>query len=282
MKYQEILNKGSQILKANNIESSNLDCELILSKVLKKTREEILINLNNKIDNKQKNQFVFYLNKRKKKNPISHILGFKFFWKYKFYINKSTLIPRPESEHLVEQTLKFMQMGKSMKILDIGTGSGCLVISILNERRNCTASAIDISKEALKVAKINAKLHHLENKIKFFNIDIDKFNSNKYDIVISNPPYINKVDLNRLDEDVKLYEPRLALYGGITGFDEIKKIIKKSSKLLKYNGKLIIEIGDKQKDYTKKILLKNGYYINKICKDFSGKDRCLVSTKISK
>ena len=169
-----------------------------------------------------------------------------------------------------------------MKILDIGTGSGCLVISILNERRNCTASAIDISKEALKVAKINAKLHHLENKIKFFNIDIDKFNSNKYDIVISNPPYINKVDLNRLDEDVKLYEPRLALYGGITGFDEIKKIIKKSSKLLKYNGKLIIEIGDKQKDYTKKILLKNGYYINKICKDFSGKDRCLVSTKISK
>ena len=121
MKYQEILNKGSQILKANNIKSSNLDCELILSKVLKKTREEILINLNNKIDNKQKNEFVFYLNKRKKKNPISHILGFKFFWKYKFYINKSTLIPRPESEHLVEQTLKYMQMGKSMKILFISS-----------------------------------------------------------------------------------------------------------------------------------------------------------------
>ena len=281
MKYQEILNKGSQILKANNIESSNLDCELILSKVLKKTREEILINLNNKIDNKQKNEFVFYLNKRKKKNPISHILGFKFFWKYKFYINKSTLIPRPESEHLVEQTLKFMQMGKSMKILDIGTGSGCLVISILNERGNCTASAIDISKEALKVAKINAKLHHLENKIKFFNIDIDKFSSSKYDFIISNPPYVNKVDLNRLDDDVKLYEPRLALYGGVTGFDEIKKVIKKSSKLLKYNGKLVIEIGDKQKNYTIRNLLENGFYINKICKDFSGKDRCLVSTKIN-
>ena len=282
MKYQEILDKGSQILRANNIKSSNLDCELILSKVLNKKREEILINLNNKINNNQKSEFIYYLNKRRNKSPISYILGFKFFWKYKFYINKSTLIPRPESEHLVEQALKYIPISKSMNILDIGTGSGCLIISLLNERQYCLATAIDISKEALKVAKINAKLHHLENKIKFFNIDIDKFNSNKYDIVISNPPYINKVDLNRLDEDVKLYEPRLALYGGITGFDEIKKIIKKSSKLLKYNGKLIIEIGDKQKDYTKKLLHKNGFYINKICKDFSGKDRCLVSTKINK
>ena len=282
MNYQEILNKGSKILKANKIKTSNLDCELILSKVLKKSREEILINLNNKINNNQKNKFIFYLNKRRKKNPISHILGFKFFWKYKFYIDKSTLIPRPDSEHLVEQALQCVPNNKSMNILDIGTGSGCLIISVLKERQYCLATAIDISKEALKVAKINAKLHHLENKIKFFNIDIDKFNSNKYDIILSNPPYINKVDLNRLDEDVKLYEPKLALYGGVTGFNEINKIIKKSSKLLKYNGKLIIEIGDKQKDNTIKILQKNGYYINNICKDFSGKDRCLVSTKISK
>ena len=281
MNYQEILNKGSQILRVKNIKSSNLDCELILSKILNKTREEILTNLNNKINNKQKNKFIFYLNKRKNKNPISYILGYKFFWKYKFYINKSALIPRPESEHIIEQALRHMPFGKAMKILDIGTGSGCLVISLLKERPKCLANALDISKEALKVAKFNAKLHQLENKIKFFNIDIDKFNSNKYDLIISNPPYINKVDLSRLDDDVKLYEPRLALYGGVSGFDEIKKIIYKSSKLLKYNGKLIIEIGDKQKNYTIKILQRYGYYINKICKDFSGKDRCLVSTKIS-
>ena len=281
MNYQEILNQGSQILRANNIKSSNLDCELILSKILNKPREEILINLENTINKDQKNKFIFYLNKRKNKNPISYILGYKFFWKYKFYINKSALIPRPESEHIIEQTLKYMPIGKQMKILDIGTGSGCLIISILKDRPKCLATAIDISKEALKVAKINANLHHLQNKIKFFNIDIDKFNSSKYDLIISNPPYINKVDLNRLDEDVKLYEPKLALYGGITGFEEIKKIIKKSSKLLRYNGKLIIEIGYKQKNKTIKILLENGFYINKICKDFSGKDRCLVSTNIS-
>ena len=282
MKYEEILNKGSEILKDNNIKSSNLDCELILSKVLNKTREEILTNLNNKINKAQKNKFTFYLNKRRNKNPISYILGYKYFWKYKFYIDKSTLIPRPESEHLVEESMQNIPIAKSMKILDIGTGSGCLVISILKERSKCTAVAIDISNKALKVAKINAKLHHLENKIKFFNIDIDKFNSNKYDLIISNPPYVNKVDLNRLDEDVRIYEPKLALYGGITGFDGIKKIIRKSYKLLKYNGRLIIEIGDKQKDFTARILKKNGFYINKICKDFSGKNRCLVATRINK
>ena len=282
MKYEQILNKGSEILRDNNIKSSNLDCELILSKVLNKTREEILTNLNNKINKSQKNKFNFYLNKRRNKNPISYILGYKFFWKYKFYINKSALIPRPESEHLVDETLQNIPITKSMKICDIGTGSGCLVISILKERYKCTAAAIDISNKALNVAKINAKLHHLENKIKFFNIDIDKFNSNKYDLIISNPPYVNKIDLNRLDDDVRVYEPKVALYGGITGFDGIKKIIRKSYKLLKYNGKLIIEIGDKQKDFTIRILKKNGFYINKICKDFSGKNRCLVSTRINK
>ncbi len=280
MNYQEILSKGSQILRANNIKSSNLDCELILSKVLKKTREEILINLNNKVDANQKNEFIFYLNKRKIKYPISHILGFKFFWKYKFYINDSVLIPRPESEHLLELTFKYIPSRKSAKILDIGTGSGCLIISLLKERCNCNASAIDISKEAIKVAKINAKLHHLENKIKFFNIDIDKFNSNKYDLIISNPPYVNKIDLNRLDDDVRLYEPRSALYGGITGFDEIRKVINKSSKLLKYNGKLIIEIGNRQRSCVIKILKENGFYIKEIRKDLSGKDRCIVSIKI--
>ena len=282
MNYQEALIRGGQILRNKNIKSYNLDCELILSKVLNKKREEILFNLNYKINIKQQRKFNFFLKKRKNKIPISYILGFKYFWKYKFYINKSVLIPRPESEHLVEQALNCIPLGKSINILDIGTGSGCLIISILRERQDCLASAIEISKEALKVAKINAKLHHLENKIKFFNIDIDKFKSNKYDLIISNPPYINRVDLNRLDDDVRLYEPKIALYGGVTGFDKIRKVIKKSYKLLRKNGKLIVEIGDKQRKNTTKILLSYGFYINKICKDFSGKDRCIIATKICK
>ena len=281
MNYQKILTDGDKFLKTNNIKSSKIDSELLLSKVLKKNREEILTSLNNKIDEKKFNEFSHYLFRRKKKEPIAYILGFKYFWKYYFYVNKSVLIPRPDTEHIVEETLKYIPVNKSINILDIGTGSGCIIISILNERRKCKATAIDISNKAIKIAKTNAKLHHLENKIKFINMDIDKHNSNKYDLILSNPPYIKNIELSRLEDDIKCFEPKLALRGGLDGYEEIKKVIRKSSELLKERGKLIIEIGKGQKEQTLIFLKKNGFYINKICKDFSGKDRCIVSTKIS-
>ena len=280
MNYQEILDRGSRALKTNKIKNPNLDSELILSKVLNKTREQILINFNDFINQKQLQKFNNYLSRRKKNEPIAYILGFKHFWKYKFLINNSVLIPRPDTEIVIEESLKFIKYNKSKKILDIGTGSGCIVISLLKERPKCTATALDISKKAIKVAKTNAKLHHLENKIEFINIDIDKYTSNKYDLILSNPPYIENVSLNRLDYDVKFYEPKLALSGGFDGYREIKKVIKKSKNLLKVNGKLIIEIGDKQKSQSVMLLRKNGFYVNKISKDLSGRDRCIVSTKI--
>ena len=276
------MNEGTNFLKTGNIVKPEFDCELLLSKALNKKREEILINLRNKINKKQLDKFNFYLSRRKKREPVAYILGFKYFWKFKFFVNKSVLVPRPETEIIVEQALKYISDNKSKKILDIGTGSGCIIISILKERAKCSATAIDISNKALKVAKINAKMHHLENKIKFINIDVDKFNTNKYDLILSNPPYINDIDLSRLDDDIKIYEPKEALSGGLNGYKEIKKIIEKSSKILKINGKLIFEIGDTQKEYTKKLLKNNGMYINKIIKDLSGKDRCIVSTKLNK
>ena len=282
MNYQKILTDGDKFLKTNNIKSSKIDSELLLSKVLKKNREEILTSLNNKIDEKKFNEFSHYLFRRKKKEPIAYILGFKYFWKYYFYVNKSVLIPRPDTEHIVEETLKYISVNKSINILDIGTGSGCIIISILNERRKCKATAIDISNKAIKIAKTNAKLHHLENKIKFIHMDIDKHNSNKYDLILSNPPYIKNIELSRLEDDIKCFEPKLALRGGLDGYEEIKKVIRKSSELLKERGKLIIEIGKGQKEQTLIFLKKNGFYINKICKDLSGKDRCIVSTKINK
>ena len=282
MNYQKLLNQGTNFLKTGNIVKPEFDCELLLSRALNKKREEILINLRNKINKKQLDKFNFYLSRRKKREPVAYILGFKYFWKFKFFVNKSVLVPRPETEIIVEQALKYISDNKSKKILDIGTGSGCIIISILKERAKCSATAIDISNKALKVAKINAKMHHLENKIKFINIDVDKFNTNKYDLILSNPPYINDIDLSRLDDDIKIYEPKEALSGGLNGYKEIKKIIEKSSKILKINGKLIFEIGDTQKEYTKKLLKNNGMYINKIIKDLSGKDRCIVSTKQNK
>lgn len=281
MNYQKILNNGINSLKISNIINPELDSELLLSKALNKKREKILTNLKKEINKKQLDKFNLYLSRRKKKEPIAYILGFKYFWKYKFIINKSVLVPRPETEQIVEETLNYLSDNESKKILDIGTGSGCIIVSVLKERSKCKAIAIDISSKALKVAKTNAKIHHLENKIKFINIDIDKFNYNKYDLILSNPPYISNIDLIRLDDDIRIYEPRESLSGGLDGYEEITKVIEKSSKLLKNNGKLIVEIGDTQKNNVLKLLKNNGFYINKTGKDLSGRDRCIVSTKIN-
>jgi release factor glutamine methyltransferase len=280
MNYHEILKRGENFLKKNKIENPYLDVDLILSKVINKKREEILLSASKKLKNIDIIKFNNYLLRRSKKEPMAYILGYKHFWKYKFLINKSVLIPRPDTELLIEETLKYLPINNSKKILDVGTGSGCLVVSLLKDRPKCVATAIDLSKKAINIAKSNAKLHQLENKINFINIDIDKYNSYNYDLIISNPPYINSIDLNRLDDDVKIHEPKLALLGGFDGFKEIKKVIIKSKKLLKINGKLIFEIGYDQKYKIVKILNKNGFFVNKISKDLSGKDRCVISTKI--
>jgi len=280
MNYNEILNNGANFLKKNKIQNPTLDTELLLSKVLNKRREDILLNSKNILKNYEINRFNNYLLRRKNNEPVAYILGYKYFWKYKFITNKSVLIPRPDTELVIEETLKYLSNSKSKKILDVGTGSGCIVVSLLKERPNCVATAIDISLKAINVAKTNAKLHQLENKINFINIDIDKLESYNYDLIISNPPYINSIDLNRLDDDIKFHEPKLALSGGSDGFKYIIKVIKKSKKLLKIKGKLIIEIGHKQKNQCAKILNENGFYINKISKDLSGKDRCITSTKL--
>ena len=280
MNYIEILKIGENFLKNNNIKNPYLDSELILSKAINRERQEILLNINKKLNNKDIIKFRTYLLRRIEKEPIAYILGFKHFWNYKFFINNSVLIPRPDTELVIEESLKLLPNNKSIKILDIGTGSGCIVISILKERPKCIATAIDISRKAINVAKNNAKLHQLENKINFINIDIDKYKSCNYDLIISNPPYINSIDYNRLDDDIKFHEPKVALSGGFDGFRVLKKVITKSKKLLKIKGKLILEIGYKQKNQTLKILIENGFYINKISKDFSGIDRCIVSTKL--
>ena len=280
MNYNEILKNGESILKKCNIKKPFLDTELILSKAINKKREEILLNINTKLKNKEILKFKNYLFRRQQKEPIAYILGFKHFWKYKFLTNKSVLIPRPDTELIIEEALKYLPNYKSKKILDIGTGSGCIIISLIKERSKCKATAIDISIKAINVAKTNAKLHQLENKINFINIDIDKYKSNNYDLIISNPPYINSIELNRLDDDIKSHEPKIALSGGSDGFKCIRKVIIKSKKLLKVNGKLILEIGHKQKNLSKKILGENGFYINRISKDLAGKDRCIVSTKL--
>ena len=281
MNYFQTLKFGSNKLKLNNINTHILDSELLLSYTLNLPREKVLTNLDAKIKKSIFNSFKKLLHRREKKEPIAYILNNKEFWKNNFYINKDVLIPRPETEIIVEEVLKIIKPFSSKSILDVGTGSGCIIISIIKERLNCLATAIDISKKALNIARFNAKMHHLINKINFVNIDIDKIQYNKYDFIISNPPYIKKLNLSKLDESVKFFEPYIALEAGIDGLREIKKIIVKSNKLLKRNGRLIFEIGENQSMIVKNILNDNGYYVNKVINDISSIPRVIISTKIN-
>ena len=281
MNYFQTLKFGSNKLKLNNIDTHILDSELLLSYALNLPREKVLTNLDAKIKKSRFNSFKKLLYRREKKEPVAYIINNKEFWKNNFYINKDVLIPRPETEIIVEEVLKIIKPFSSKSLLDVGTGSGCIIISIIKERLNCLATAIDLSKKALNIARFNAKMHHLINKINFVNIDIDKIQDNKYDFIISNPPYIKKLNLSKLDDSVKLFEPYIALEAGIDGLREIKKIIKKSNKLLKRNGKLIFEIGEYQSMNVKNILNDNGYYINKVVNDISSVPRVIISTKIN-
>ena len=273
------LNYGDRILKSNNIYSHRLDTELLLARVLNKTREELLTNLNEYVDTNKFNKFNKLLKRRKRKEPIAYIFSRKEFWKYNFIVNRDVLIPRPETEIIIEEVLKLIRPNSSKYILDVGTGTGCIILSLIKERPKCRGIALDFSKKAINTAISNAKLHHIQNKIKFINIDVDKFNYNKYDFIVSNPPYINNINFKRLDENVRVFEPKLALKAGIDGLKIIRKLILKSKKLLKKNGKLIFEIGENQKDLCIDLLLKNGFYINKICKDLYFTPRVIVSTK---
>ena len=276
----EALDYGIKLLKKNKISSYNIDSELLLANIQNLSRESLLINLDRIIKKKKYYDYKKLLKRRIKKEPIAYILKKKEFWNSKFSVNKNVLIPRPETEIIVEEILNIIETKSSKNILDVGTGSGCILLSIIKERPNCKGTALDISKNALNIAKTNAKMHHLENKIKFENIDIDKFMHCKYDLIVSNPPYINKIEYKRLEDNVKQFEPKIALEAGVDGLKIIKNLIIKSKKLLKKNGKLIFEFGEKQENKVKNFLMKNNFYINKVCKDFRSCPRVIVSTKL--
>ena len=273
------LRDGYEILKENNISSYKIDCEILMSQTLNISREEVLLSLEKEIKKEEREKYFNLINRRKKDEPIAYITNTKSFWRDNFTTNKNVLIPRPDSEHLVEQTIRLIRKKQAKRILDVGVGSGCLSISILKERPNCKCDAIDTSKNALKLAKINAKLHQLLDRIKFYKRDVDNFCIDKYDLVISNPPYINKHKIKYLDSII--YEPKIALDGGLDGLEVIRKVISKSKHLLKINGKLILEIGYDQKYKVTKFLKEKNFYINKIIKDYGNNIRCIVSTKIN-
>ena len=280
MNIETALNNGTNYLKINNIKTSRIDSEILMSKAIKKKREYILLNLDKEIDEENIIYFNNLIKTRSKGKPIAYLVGKKEFWKYEFKISEKVLIPRPDTELIVEHALKIAKYKSNLKVLDIGVGSGCILLSILKEKKNFFGIGIDVSKESINISRINSSKLGLENRIKFFKSDIDNFNYGKYDLIISNPPYIKKLDLKYLERDIFGFEPINSLNGGIDGLSEIRKVITKSSELIKKNGKLILEIAFDQKIKVIKLLKNKGFYINKTLKDYANNDRCIISTKI--
>ena len=276
---QAILN-AHKVLTKNQIESAGLDCEILLSKVLQKDRKYVILNSDKDLNEKNISEFKDLIIKRSLSKPVAHLTGKKDFWKHSFFVSDKTLIPRPDTEILIENILKITKQKSRLNILDIGTGSGCILLSILKDRSDFYGTGIDISKDCIDISKINAKNLELSDRSKFFKSDVDNLLNGKYDLIISNPPYIKKLDLKYLDKDVVNFEPRNALDGGLEGISVIKKIIMRSSNLLKNGGKLILEIAFDQKYKVKKLLKDEGFYINNIIKDYAKNDRCIISTKI--
>lgn len=281
MQILTIIKNGASILKSFKMKTPNLDSELILAKTLNTTREDLLINFDKKITTEQFNLYRYYLSQRAKNKPIAYILGEKYFWKSNFFVNKEVLIPRPDTEIIIEECQKKFHKNSSIRILDIGTGSGCILLSLLKEFKLSSGIGIDVSNNAIKVAKINAKLQQLKNRVNFIKSNIDNYQSSNYDLIVSNPPYIKKLKINGLSEDVKDFEPKIALDGGISGKQLIEKVVKKSTKLLKLRGCLILEIDDDQIYFTKKKLKQNGFCLFRIVKNLSGKFRCITSIKVN-
>ena len=277
MEILELINSGSQHLKNSGINSWKLDSEILLAKILKKNREEMLVNLDQKVTPKIIKSFDKLIARRSSKEPIAYILKKKEFWSKNFYVDKNTLIPRPETELMVEKIVSIFK-NKDIQILDIGTGTGCILLSILSELKQSRGIGVDISQRAIRIAIKNSIKHKLCHKVKFYKKSLTEVYDSKFDLIVSNPPYIKKKDIKNLEDDIKKFEPKLALDGGNDGLDVIRKVIYKSRSILKLNGMLALEIGNEQFKKVSKILRDNGFKSKFLVKDYKDNIRCILST----
>ena len=275
---EKTVKEASQILKKNNIDSYELDAQIILSDIMGVTREFLILNSDKNISDNLINKYNNAIKRRIKREPTAYITGKKEFWSEDFIINSSTLIPRPETELLIYKIIDFFK-GKKINILDIGTGSGCILLSILKELKYSRGIGIDISKNAIQTAKLNSKNLNLINRSKFKVFDLNNFFIGKYDLIVSNAPYIPSNDIKNLSEEIINYEPKNALDGGVDGLDLIKKVIYKSKYLLKSNGVLGLEIGFGQYQKVSSVLKKCGLREKSKVYDYKSNVRCIISTK---
>jgi len=272
------IKEASQLLKNNNINSHQLDAQIILSDILGVNKEFLIINDKINISKKNFQKYKQAIERRINNEPVAYIIGKKEFWSEIFLVSYGTLIPRPETELMIYKIINFFK-NKKINILDIGTGSGCVLLSILKELKFSRGTGIDISSKAIRIAKKNSNKLNLLNRSKFKISDINEFSQGKYDLIVSNPPYIPKREIKNLSKDIINYEPLIALDGGKDGLDLIKKVIYKSKYLLKKNGMFALEIGNDQYKKVAYYLKVHGFReISKVY-DFNQNVRCIITTK---
>ena len=278
MNLENTIKKASQLLKNHNIHSHELDAQIILSEIMRIKRESLITNNEINISKKTAKKYDIAIKRRIKNEPVAYIIGKKEFWSQNFIVDHSTLIPRPESELLIYKLVNYFK-NKKINILDIGTGSGCILLSLLKELHSSRGIGIDISSKAVKTAKLNSKKLNLFFRSKFRVINMDNFNIGKYDLIVSNPPYVALKDIKNLSRDILNHEPLIALKAGFDGLDLIKKVIYKSKCLLKNNGLLGIEIGTNQYVKVSHFLRISGFReVNKVY-DCNCNVRCIITTK---
>ena len=279
MTIKEIQTKGMIMLKGSNIDSPKLKARLLLQYILKTPRQYLIVYDNEEVGKKE--QWEYFVNIEKMTNgvPLQHITHSQEFMKMDFYVDENVLIPRPDTEILVEEVINIAQKIENPKILDLCTGSGAIAISIAKNVPNAEVYAIDISDAALSIARKNAK--KLEAKVKFIKSNLfNKLEKKKFDIIVSNPPYIKRKDIDFLSKEVQK-EPEIALDGGIDGLDFYKKITEQAIEYLKLGSYLCYEIGYDQKDDVMAIIQENKNYGGTYCKkDLCDNDRIII-TKVS-
>lgn len=279
MTIKQAITKGMIMLKSNNVESPKLKARLLLQYVLDKPRQYIIVYDNKEIDKQQQWQYFVNIEKLTKGIPLQHITHRQEFMKMDFFVDENVLIPRSDTEILVEEVIKIAQKYNSPRILDLCTGSGAIAISLAKYIENSQITAVDISEEALRIAKLNAVNNNVEDKITFVKSDLfENIVKEKYDIIVSNPPYIKKDFMKKLDKEVQ-QEPYIALDGGYDGLDFYRKIISEGYQYLKFKGYLCMEIGYDQKQEVFDIIKSQEKYSNTYSKiDLGGNDRIVVTT----
>ena len=279
---QEILQKNYKDLLNHNIQTAKIDSEVILANILNTTRINLITKQDVTLNKEQEDLFSKLVERRKQKEPVAYILNKKEFWNENYFVDKRVLIPRPETEILIELLLKKIKdKNKAYKVLDLGCGSGCLLISFLKEMQKSQGIGVDISSNALEVAKKNIELHNLNNRAKLMRLDLLTLHTkDKFDVIFSNPPYLSSSDYAKLSDDVKNFEPKQALVGGFNGVLYYKKIIALAQSALKKNGYLALELGDRQYRTISKLLQDHSFRILDKYQLINNEIRCILAAKM--